>query len=230
MELELKLRLVDVFKHDSESLLKALAICFPSVASNDDKLNEIATTIKHAIWGNGKEEKKDDECKNKTKKKRISRKAALDSNGEIMEKTGFIAKLSPDKKTVLNIYVTKKDVMTDIGTYYKNIDNALNREDKSINGYYYQYWDEVSNDMKAVYLEQNQLPAKPQNYLSKRSIRVERLHPETCEVDRQFDSLNVVCGLFKFPQYKLKEAIANGRVLDGFKWKHVELTDDVSKN
>jgi hypothetical protein len=224
MELELKLRLVDVFKHDSESLLKALAICFPCVSSNDEKLDEIATTIKQALLG--KEEIRGEErkegCKSKTRKKRISRKAALDSNGEIMEKTGFIAKLSPDKKTVLKIYVTKKDVMTDIGTYYKNIDNALNREDKSIDGYYYQYWDELSNEIKTVYLEQNQLPAKPQNYLSKRSIRVERLHPETGEVNRQFDSLNVVCGLFKFPQYKLKEAIANGLVLDGFKWKYVD--------
>ena len=207
-----KIQIYDVatseLKHTFQSLLDATRTCDHIVGNASKPM--IANAIKNKIaykgyiWLNMDREKPDDT---------IQELPEVDTSKKSVN-IGLITMLDLSKK-VLDVFPDMKSASA--ARLFKNlaaISKAINKGTQS-SGHYWSMWDALPQDVRAKYLETNQLPQKARRV---NGIVLEQRDPVTNEIVKTFTCIEEVVRDFGVSRKSLKEAIEGEHLCKGYKW------------
>jgi hypothetical protein len=210
-----KIQIYDVatseLKHTFQSLLDATRSCDHIVGNASKPM--IANAIKNKIaykgyiWLNMERDKPDDT---------IQELPEVDMSKKSIN-IGLITMLDLNKK-VLDVFPDMKSASA--ARQFKNqaaISKAINKGTQS-SGHYWSMWDTLPKDVRAKYLETNQLPQKARRV---NGIVLEQRDPVTNEIVKTFTCIEEVVRDFGVARKSLKEAIEGEHLCKGYKWTYV---------
>lgn len=131
------------------------------------------------------------------------------------KKSGLIAMLTISKSEVEMIFQLQKQAAQYIHQMPSVICNAI-KYNSPIGGHYFCLWDDLDDNLKNVYLENNELPYKKKNI---RGQKVEQINPVTFEVVETHGSITEVVKKFKMSPKTVAEVSFEQRIHKGFIWR-----------
>ncbi len=133
------------------------------------------------------------------------------------KKTGFVAMINLEKTKIEKVFTLQKEAAEYINQHSTAICSAI-KYSNHVGGYYWIMWDDVNEELKNKYLQENTLPNAPKNT---RGATVQKIDAKTNQVLEIFDSISEASKKMKISPRTFKSASANNSTYSGFKWKIV---------
>jgi hypothetical protein len=133
---------------------------------------------------------------------------------------GYVARLSEDLKTVMDVYPSQSDAAEQTGRTPSAVCAMLKKTEPGRESSRWIRWSKVSEDMQAAYLEHRSLPALP----TRNGRAVLQLDSKTKEILARHETAAKVIRLFGVGTQSIKDACdgKNPSPLKGFCWKWAE--------
>ena len=144
-----------------------------------------------------------------------------DAHGTVQDqyRLGPIAVLMLDKSRIVQVFTTQKSVAEHFKFKGNSaVSQALKRKN-ICRGHYLQMWDDCNTDLQEDFLSRHCLPDPPSHGSGQ---QVAKLHPITLKPLKIYTSYGHATRINHFGSKTLRRAIADGEMLQGFRWKVVD--------
>jgi len=132
------------------------------------------------------------------------------------KKVGYIAMINLNKTKIINVFSNQKLASDYISQHPSALSTAI-KYNTPLSGYHWFQWNNLDDEIKDKYLENNTLPVN--EIINQKGTTIERIDPDTNSVIETLSSITEVCKKYKISPKTIKKAITNHDILNGFFWQ-----------
>jgi len=134
-----------------------------------------------------------------------------------IHKKGFVAQISLDKKTIVNVFPNQAGVITATQLSSSQISSAITKKRQAGN-FYWEMYDNCSPELQTTFTGTLPKPLR----VGTCSKSVQRIDPVTNEVLETFSCIQDVTNAHRICHKTIHKVSANGDIYKGYKWNVVE--------